>query len=258
MLLCEVINIIESVAPLSIQEGWDNSGLQVGVKEAEVASVLLCTDITEAILDEAIQKNCQLIISHHPLLFRGLKTILGATPTERCVMRAIQHGIAIYSSHTAMDCYLHGVSGRMAEKLGIRDYTILAPTGEGVGLGVIGKLPQAVAFTDLLAQVKTAFGAPVIRYTQPAKEIVETVALCGGAGSEFAETALQAGADVYISADFKYHEFQQAAGRIAIMDIGHFESEQYTKEIFQELLLQAAPQLSVILADNDKSPIYAY
>ncbi len=258
MLLCEVINIIESVAPLSIQEGWDNSGLQVGVKEAEVASVLLCTDITEAILDEAIQKSCQLIISHHPLLFHGLKTIQGATPTERCVMRAIQHGIVIYSSHTAMDCYLHGVSGRMAEKLGIRDYTILAPTGEGVGLGVIGRLPQAVAFTDLLARVKTAFVAPVIRYTQPAKETVETVALCGGAGSEFAETAIQAGADVYISADFKYHEFQQAAGRIAIMDIGHFESEQYTKEIFQELLLQAAPQLQVILAEADCSPIYAF
>ncbi len=254
----EVINIIESVAPLSIQEGWDNSGLQIGVREAEVASVLLCIDITEAILNEAIQKNCQLIISHHPLLFRGLKTIQGATPQERCVMRAIQHGIAIYSSHTSIDCALHGVSGRMAEKLGIQSYQILSPTAEGVGLGVIGTLPQPVAFTTLLEQVKTAFHTPVIRYTQPIKQTIQTIAFCGGAGSEFAETAIQAGADVYISADFKYHEFQQALDQIAIMDIGHFESEQYTKEIFQELLLQAAPQLSVILADNDKSPIYAY
>ncbi len=258
MLLGEVINIIESVAPLSIQEEWDNSGLQVGVKEAEVASVLLCTDITEAIVTEAIEKDCQLIISHHPLLFHGLKTIQGATPQERCVMRAIQHGIAIYSSHTAMDCYLHGVSGRMAEKLGISDYRILSPTGEQVGLGVIGNLPQAIAFCDFLAQVKEAFQAPVIRYVAPSKPLVQTIAMCGGAGSEFTATAIQQGADVYISADFKYHELQQAEGQIGVMDIGHFESEQYTKEVFAELLLLHAPTLKIYMAEHDKSPIQAY
>ncbi len=258
MLLGEVINIIESVAPLSIQEEWDNSGLQVGVKEAEVASVLLCTDITEAIVDESIAKNCQLIISHHPLLFRGLKTIQGATPQERCVIQAIRHGIAIYSSHTAMDCYLHGVSGHMAEKLGIKDYRILSLTGENVGLGVIGTLPAALPFDVLLAQVKEAFHAPVIRYVAPTKPMVQTIALCGGAGSEFIQEAIQQGADVYISADFKYHEFQQAVGQIGVMDIGHFESEQYTKEVFAALLQAYAPALHVIMADNDISPIQAY
>ncbi len=258
MLLGEVINIIESVAPLSIQEEWDNSGLQVGVKEAEVASVLLCTDITEAIVDEAIAKDCQLIISHHPLLFHGLKTIQGATPQERCVMQAIRHGIAIYSSHTAMDCYLHGVSGRMAEKLGITDYRILSLTGENVGLGVIGRLPAAIPFDALLARVKEAFHAPVIRYVAPTATLVQTIALCGGAGSEFTQEAIRQGANVYISADFKYHEFQQAVGQIGVMDIGHFESEQYTKEVFAALLQAHAPALHVIMADNDISPIQAY
>ncbi len=258
MLLSEVINIIESVAPLSIQEEWDNSGLQIGVKEAEVASILLCTDISEAIIDEAIKKHCQLIISHHPLLFRGLKTISTTTAVERCVMRAIQQGIAIYSSHTAMDCYLHGVSGHMAEKLGIYDYTILSPTGENVGLGVIGKLPTAIDFSILLAQVKEAFQAPVIRYVAPTKQQVQTIALCGGAGSTFMNEAIHQGADVYISADFKYHEFQQAVGSIGVMDIGHFESEQYTKEVFRNLLAEHAPSLHVMTAENDKSPIQAY
>ncbi len=258
MLLSEVINIIESVAPLSIQEEWDNSGLQVGVKEADVASVLLCTDITEEILEEAITKHCQLIISHHPLLFHGLKTIQGITPQERCVIRAIQHGIAIYSSHTAIDCYLHGVSGRMAEKLNIYNYRILSPTAENVGLGVIGKLPKPIRFEDFLQQVKQAFGAPVIRYISPIHLQIQTIALCGGAGSEFTEIAIQQGADVYISADFKYHEFQQAVGRIGVMDIGHFESEQYTKEIFAELLQKHAPTLNIYMAKHDKSPIQAY
>ncbi len=258
MLLSEVINIIELVAPLSIQEEWDNSGLQVCNKEAKVSSVLLCTDISEAVVAEAIAKGCQLIISHHPLLFRGLKTITGHTPQERCVIQAIQHGVAIYSAHTSIDSYLHGVSGRMAEKIGIHDYRILSATSDGYGLGVIGTLPAAMSFKQLLEQVKEAFHTPVIRYTQPTKHMVQTIALCGGAGSEFAEQAIQQGADVYISADFKYHEFQQADGRIAILDIGHFESEQYTKEIFNEVLHKQAPELQIYFAESDKSPIYAY
>ncbi len=256
MLLSEVINIIESVAPLSIQEEWDNSGLQIGNKEADIASVLLCVDITEAIVEEAIAKNCQLIISHHPLLFRGLKTIQGKTSVERCVIQAIQHNIAIYSSHTAIDCYLHGVSGMMAEKIGLKNYRILSPTTENAGLGVIGTLPETTDFDAFLKYVKEVFQAPVVRYVMPIKQQVQTVALCGGAGSEFTEEAIRQGADVYISADFKYHEFQQAVGKIGVMDIGHFESEQYTKDLFRHLLQTNAPAINVLMAENDKSFIH--
>ncbi len=255
MLLEEVINIIESVAPLSIQEGWDNSGLQIGDKKADVSSVLLCTDVSEAIVDEAIAKGCQLIISHHPLLFHGLKTIQGQNPQERCVIKAIQHKIAIYSSHTSMDSYLHGVSGRMAEKLGIYDYRILSLTGEDVGLGVIGELPEAVSFDAFLHQVAQTFGTSCVRYTRAIKDKVRTIAMCGGAGAEFTQVAIAQGADVFISADFKYHEFQQAEGVIAVLDIGHFESEQFTKEIFAELL---AGKVNTHFAEKDESPIMNY
>lgn len=130
MILRELIDIIESVAPLSYQESWDNSGLQVGDTGADIQAALLTTDVTESVVAEAVSTGCNLIVSHHPLLFHGIRSVVGATPQERCVAEAIRHGIAIYSSHTAMDCYLYGVSGRMMQTLGISDYRILVP-GEG-------------------------------------------------------------------------------------------------------------------------------
>lgn len=258
----EIINIIESVAPLSQQEGWDNSGLQVGSRETEVARVLLCTDVNDAVVAEARRKNCQMIVSHHPLLFRGLKRIEGQTRQERCVIDAIRAGIVIYSSHTAMDTYLHGVSGRIAEKLGITDYSILSPTGEGVGLGVIGRLPEPLTIEAFLRLLKMTFHTESIRYVERqvagnAKDtLITTVAMCGGAGSEFMETAIAQGADAYVSGDCKYHELQAADGRINVFDIGHFESEQYTKEIFRELIEKHGAEC--IFAETDISPIKTY
>ena len=124
MILQDIINIIESVAPLSYQESWDNSGLQVGDRNAEVHAALLTVDVTESVVNEAIEKHCDLIISHHPLIFRGLKQITGSTTQERCIEKAIRHNIAIYSSHTSMDVYLHGVSGKIADKLDIINYHV--------------------------------------------------------------------------------------------------------------------------------------
>ena len=151
MIVTDIVNIIESAAPLEWQEAWDNSGLQVGSRNASVERVLLTVDVTESVVSEAIEKDCQLIISHHPLLFQGLKQITDATPEARIVRRAIEHKIAIYSTHTSMDSALHGVSGRMAEKTGIKDYRILVPNkqyGPEVGLGVIGELPDAMEASD--------------------------------------------------------------------------------------------------------------
>lgn len=257
MLVREIINIIESVAPLRQQEGWDNSGLQIGNREAEVNRVLLCTDVTEPVVAEAIETQCGMIVSHHPLLFHGLKTIQDLTPQQRIVVEAIKHDIAIYSSHTAMDCYIHGVSGKMAEKLGITDYKILSPTlSEEIGLGVVGKLPKNMSLTEFLQLVKTTFNTPVVRYTTNDKtDTIQTIALCGGAGSEFLQQAIDSGAEAYLSADFKYHEFQQADGRIAVVDIGHFESEQFTKEIFAKLL---EGKVETMFAKTDKSPILTF
>lgn len=256
MLLKDIIDIIESVAPLSGQESWDNSGLQIGRKEADVASVLCCTDVTEAVMDEAIAKGCDLVLSHHPLLFHGLKTIQGATFQERVVEKALCHGVSVYSSHTAMDVWVHGVSGRMAEKIGIHDYEVLVSTGDGIGLGVIGELESPVSAEAFLETVKKAFRVPVIRYTAGKGGLIKRVALGGGACGEYFEEAICKGADAFVSAEVKHHEWLQATGRILLLDIGHFESEQYTKELFRELL--ADKPVNVLFAESDVSPVQVY
>lgn len=253
MFLHEIVNIIEAVAPLKWQEAWDNSGLQVGNRNAQIHAVLLTTDVTETVVCEAVERHCDLIISHHPLLFHGLKHLCDETPQERCVALAIKHNIAIYSAHTTMDCWLHGVSGRMAERIGLTDYRLL--TGEEYGLGVIGTLPEALPLNDFLQRVKTAFDAPMLRYVTGPQQTVSTVALCGGAGSEFVQNAIAEGADTFITADVKYHTFLDMAGQINLIDLDHWVSEHFTRDIFRELLQDKLP---IHIAQTDKSPINIY
>lgn len=256
MILQDIINIIESVAPLSYQETWDNSGLQVGDRNAEVHEALLTVDVTESVVNEAISMGCDLIVSHHPLLFRGLKHLTGATPQERCVMKALRHNIAIYSAHTSMDSYLHGVSGRMAEKLGICDYRILIPSVSHAeaGLGVIGDLPQPMDNEEFVAFVARVFATPntSLRWVEGSCKQVRKVAICGGAGAEFVEQAIAQGADAFVSADFKYHELQNAYQRITVVDMDHWVSEHFTREIFEQLL---SPYIHTRMARTDESPI---
>ena len=254
MILQDIINIIESVAPLSYQEDWDNSGLQVGDRNAEVNAALLTIDVTKSVVDEAIALGCDLIVSHHPLLFRGLKQITGSTPQERCVLKAIQHNIAIYSAHTSMDSWMHGVSGKMAEKLGVQDYHILVESQDNVGLGVIGQLSEPMSMQAFMAHVAKVFdieGAG-LRYVHGKGEQVQKIAICGGAGADLVNEAIAQGADVYVSADFKYHEMQAVAGQIAVVDMDHWVSEHYTREIFEQLL---SPYIHTRVAQTDKSPV---
>lgn len=280
MILRELIDIIESVAPLSYQESWDNSGLQVGDTGADIQAALLTTDVTESVVAEAVSTGCNLIVSHHPLLFHGIRSVVGATPQERCVAEAIRHGIAIYSSHTAMDCYLYGVSGRMMQTLGISDYCILVP-GEGspanqaespishadglsqvqpcggqklpFGLGAIGSFPEPLPYQDFLCLVRDRFSASYVRYTDCPHAMVQRIAVCGGAGAEFVEQAIAARADAYLTADCKYHEMQAAAGRIGLVDIDHWTSEHFTRDIFRELL---SPYIPTRIAESDCSPVH--
>ena len=227
---------------------------------------MLTTDVTESVVSEAISLGCNLIISHHPLLFRGVKHICGNTPQERCIIQAIRHDIAIYSAHTSMDAYIHGVSGRMAEQLGITDYHILSnPQWSNSkwsnsqiehGLGVIGNLPAPMPFHDFLSMVKTRFQAPYLRYTRALAPEVQTIARCGGAGAEFAEEAIAQGADVFITADVKYHEMQAADGRIALVDMDHWVSEHFTRNIFQDLLQPHLPaDCPTYISAADHSPV---
>lgn len=258
MILDKVLNTIESAAPLKWQEAWDNSGLQVGDRNADIQKALLTVDVTESVVHEAMDLHCDLIISHHPLIFHPLKSITGNTPQERCVELAIRNGIAIYSGHTNMDCWLHGVSGRMAEKIGMQRYRILMPTSdssikgrEEYGLGVIGELPEPMAFTALLERVREVFDTTYIRYID-GPQTVQRIAICGGAGSEGIDEAIRQGADVFITADLKYHEFCNAQGQIALIDMDHWISEHFTRDIYKELL---EGQIETVVSKADGSPV---
>ena len=249
MLLREIINSIESVAPRSAQEAWDNSGMQVGDTGRDIRSVLLTTDITTDVVDEAIMQGCDLIISHHPLLFHGLKQVCGQTPQARVVEMAIKHDIAIYSAHTNLDSVEGGINTRLADKLGISDYRLLTENG----LGAIGQLPEPMPYADFIAYVRDTLQCTYVRYTRPAKHVIQTVALCGGSGAEFIETAIEQGADVYLTADCKYHEFQDADGRIGLIDIDHWISERHAREIFRDII--APLGVNCIISESDRTPI---
>ena len=252
MLLREIINSIESVAPRSAQEAWDNSGMQVGDTGREVSSVLLTTDITEDVVNEAIMHRCDLIISHHPLLFHGLKQVCGQTPQARVVEMAIKHNITIYSAHTNLDSVVGGINTKLAERLGIIDYRLLTESG----LGAIGRLPQPMTYADFIGHVHDTLDCTYIRYTKAPKSSVETVALCGGSGAEFIEEAIAQGADVYLTADVKYHEFQDAEGRIGLIDIDHWISERHARAIFRDLIEPLG--IKCIISQTDKTPIFLW
>ncbi len=260
MQLSQFIETIESSIPLSLQEPWDNSGLQVGDRSAHVSAALLCVDVTEAVIDEAIAKQCQVVVSHHPLLFSGLKNIEGKTAVERCVIKAIRHNIAIYSIHTNADNWYEGVNMRLGAKIGLTDCTILSPQGEDhegkpYGLGLIGRLPHPEDEAPFLDRMKQLFGIHSIRHTALLDRPIERVALCGGSGASFLDHAKAQRADIYISADFKYHEFFQAEEQIIIADLGHYETEKHTKDIFFELISKKMPTFAHYLSETDSSPI---
>ncbi len=257
MLLREIINSIESVAPRSAQEEWDNSGMQIGDTGRDIESVLLTTDITIDVVNEAIERNCQLIISHHPLLFHGLKQVCGQTPQACIVEMAIKNNIAIYSAHTSLDSVVGGINTRLADKLGITNYRILAPSEQGnKGLGVIGTLPAPMTYTDFIAYVRDTLDCTYVRYTRPRKEQVQTIALCGGSGAEFIGEAIAQGADVYLTADCKYHEFQDAEGQIGLIDIDHWCSEHHAREIFRDIL--APLGVKTLISEKDTTPIQIF
>ena len=356
-----VTRLIEAEAPLVLKESYDNVGLLIGNGNMEVKGVLIAIDITEAVIDEAIAGNFNLIVSHHPLIFGGLKKITGSTDVQRSVIKAIKHDIAIYAAHTNIDNVINGVSGRMADKLGLINKQVLIPKegvllklvtfvpqlhafsvrdalfaagagtignydacsfnseglgtfragdqtnpfvglpGElhtekevrievilpaflkakvieallrfffkqktaydiyqlqnewnGVGMGVIAELPEAENELDFLTKIKAVFRLDIIRHTNLLNKKIKKVALCGGSGSSLVHAAIDAEADIFISGDFKYHEFFDAENRIIIADIGHYESEQFTKDIFYEIITKKMPTFAVQISDIKTNPI---
>ena len=258
----DIAKAIEEFAPLNTQEEWDNSGFQVGNPDDECRGVLICVDVTEDIVDEAVKKGCNLILTHHPLIFRKLPHILGGNRVERVVAEAIKNDVTIYSCHTPVDNARGGVSWAMADSLGLTDVTTLSPfrgPGQkpGVGSGIVGNLSRPLSPTELVEKVKRAFGSPVAQCSAlPAPDtLISRVALCGGAGAEFIPDAISHGAQAYITSDTKHNYFLDHVGDIFIIDIGHYESEACTKRIFYHVLSEKFPNFALHYSDIEKNPI---
>ena len=350
MKIKEIVSALERFAPLPLQDGFDNAGLQVGLTEAEATGALLCLDVTEAVVDEAVMLGYNLIISHHPLIFKGYKSIIGRDYIERCVLKAIKNDIVIYSAHTNLDNAPGGVNYKIAEKIGLRNVRILAPKeefsilqpvntcpsagcgcignydscsynleGEGtfraqkgaspfcgeigelhkesevrietilpafkkamavkallathpyeepvfdfyplkntwtqVGSGVIGELEEPETELDFLKRIKKTFEVGCLRHTRLSGRLIQKVALCGGAGAFLLPKAVSADADVFITGEVKYHDYFNYENNILVAEVGHYESEQYTKEIFYSIMQEMFPELEVQITRVNTNPI---
>ncbi|WP_276500065.1 Nif3-like dinuclear metal center hexameric protein [Terrimonas pollutisoli] len=364
MLIAELISFLESIANRSLQESYDNAGLITGDPGWECSGVICCLDSTEEVIDEAIKKKCNLVIAHHPIIFKGLKKINGRSYVERTVIKAIKNDIAIYAIHTNLDNILGGVSGEMAKMLGLQNVSILAPkesslkklfvfvpvekaeqvrnaifdagggqignysecsfnaegwgtfkAGPGTnpfvgkiseqhqekelkievifptyleakivgamksahpyeevaydivelvnvhpktGSGVIGELQSPMDEINFLKHLKSVFKLPLIRHTNLRGKPISKVAVCGGAGSFLIFNALSLKADIYITGDIKYHEFFDANGQMIIADIGHYESEQFTINLLQEILVEKFPTFAVLKTEVITNPVYYF
>ena len=361
MTIREIITELEHLAPPPYQESYDNAKLITGDGDWDCKGAVICLDAIEDVLDEAISRNYNLVIAHHPIVFTGLRSITGKDYVERVVIKAIKNDIAIYAIHTNLDNVVHGVNQKIAEKLQLTNIRILAPkqgilrklysyvpvdhaenvlnalfdagggqigkysecsfttkglgtfkAGEGadpfvgekgerhseeevkvevifsidrqadvlnalkeahpyeeiayeivalendhplVGSGMIGTLSEEMDTTDFLHIVKSTMKSGCIRHSRLVKKNVRTIAICGGAGSFLLPHAIRAGADIFITGDYKYHQFFDADGKIVIADIGHFESEQYTGELIYEVLSQKFGNFAVHLSKVNTNPI---
>ena len=262
----DVINALEDFAPLPLQESYDNAGLQVGLTEAEVSGALLCLDVTEAVMEEAVSLGCNLVVSHHPLIFHGLKHLTDANVAQRCVRMALQSDIAIYSAHTNLDAAVDGVNYMMAERLGLVDVVQLQPRqvtiGAGprerrvpAGSGVIGYLPEGEDSLAFLQRVKQVFDVECLLHNELLDRPIESVAICGGAGDFLLDEAIRAKADAFLTGEMHYHQYFGHEGEIQIGVLGHYQSEQYTTDIFRNIIGERCPSLPLFKTTVCTNPI---
>ena len=255
----EITDCIESIAPLHYQEEWDNSGYQLGDPSEQCTGVMVCVDATEDIVSEAAAKGCNLIIAHHPLMFRGVKQILGRNRVERVIAHALRLGVTIYSCHTSIDNAPNGVSWSMANMLGAHPVKILSPSHDGVtGCGIVADLDSGMTAGQLVELAKASFGSPVARCScpPPADMTIKRVAMCGGAGSDFIPQAIALGAQAYITSDTKLNFFLDHCDDIFIIDLGHYETEECTKELFCRAITEKFPNFAVYYPENETNPIH--
>ncbi|MCD8309664.1 MAG: Nif3-like dinuclear metal center hexameric protein [Prevotellaceae bacterium] len=256
----DVIGALERFAPLPLQDSFDNAGLQVGLPEAEVTGALLCLDVTEEVMEEAVTGGYNLVISHHPLIFKGCKSITGKDVVERCILMAIKHNVAVYSAHTNLDNAPGGVNFKIAGKIGLENVHVLEPkegpwNGEA-GEGVIGELVHEETEPAFLRRIKETFNAGCVRHSRLTGRKIKRVALCGGASAYLVPIAVKSKADVFLTGEVKYHEYFNVEGTgMLLAEIGHYESEQYTKELLYTFLRESFPALAVRLSRVNTNPV---
>ena len=254
----QILDALEQYAPLPLQDGFDNAGLQIGLtEEQEVTGALLCLDVTEAVIDEAESLGCNLIVAHHPLLFHGLKSITGKNYVERCVVKAIQKNITIYAAHTNLDNAQGGVNYRIAETIGLINLQFLEGKVATVpaGAGVIGELPEAMSEQDFLLRLKQLFNIRCLRHNSLNGRMIRRVALCGGAGGFLLSNAIAQNADAFLTGEIRYHDYFGHDNELLLAEMGHYESEQYTMDIFTEVLHSRFPDLKIIKTSLNTNPI---
>ena len=252
-----ITNYLEKIAPLESAESFDNVGLLIGNYADKVDGVLVTLDTLEETVDQAVDNGCNLIISYHPIIFNGLKKINGDSYVERVVFKAIKQNIAIYATHTALDNSAVGVSAKMCDVLGIKKRGILLPkTDLTTGTGMIGRLAEPMCENDFLQHTKKIFKAGCLRYSKKIGKPIHKVAVLGGSGSFAISYALKRKADAYITADLKYHDFFKAENSLMLIDVGHYESEQFTKNLLADYLTEKFSSLAIVLSEKSTNPIY--
>lgn len=259
MTVQDIISALEEFAPLCIQESWDNSGLIIGRPQDPVTGVMFGFDCTRELVRAAVAAGCNMVVTHHPLIFKGIRTISVDNPVGAAVTEAIRSGVAVYAAHTTADKVREGVSGAMAARLGLRDVGFLEGGPEGFGLGCIGTLPRPMSGTEALAFVKEAFGLRLIRSSRPLEGRISRVAVLGGSGGGEIDLALSAGAQLYISSDISYHDFFVPEG-FMVMDIGHFESEVEIVGILMSQIRKKFPNFASCMAPglDGSNPVHYY
>lgn len=259
--LHDIAGAIEAVCPPCYQEKWDNTGWQVlPVDDSEPCSgVLTCVDVTEAILDEAVERGCNMVIAHHPLLFQPVRSLVAGTGrVADCVIEACRRGIAVYSSHTAADSAPEGINTRLADYLQLTDRQRLHDVDghPEAGMGVVGNLPEPLTAAALVALVKEAIGAEAVRVSTPIpSEKIQRIGICGGAGFDFMAKARELGATAYISSDIRHHEFVDHGSEIFLVDISHHDAEKCAKDIFNSIIRKNFPNFAVYNSAEETNPV---
>lgn len=262
----EIADFLESWAPRSTAQSYDNVGLQVGRPDAQVERALLALDMTPKVLEEARALGASLIVTHHPLIFRPLRSVTTESFASSLAFRLAASGVALYSIHTNLDAASGGVSFALAKMLGLTELEFLdrlESEGEERGLGVVGRLESPISLEAFLSRAAERLGAKSIRYVGDLKAPIARAAVCGGAGADLVDRALAGGADVYLTADLKYHQFFEVLDtdghpRMAFADAGHYETEAMTERLLQEELSARFPSVDWRRTTHRTSPVSTF